>query len=412
MTFTRSDTDAQRLAQIVQALMRHSFDGMKIVDAELRTVFVSPSVENVLGYETRDLLGTNPLDYVHPEDLQRGTEFLQRIARDSGSGRITVRARHKDGTYRHVEVIVQDMREDPDVRGFIMNYRDVSERIEAERKLDQFRELYEKAFRNCPDSITITAAESGDIVEVNEGFERITGYTHDEVVGHSTLELGIWKDPERRRELLETLERDGRLRDFEIDIRIKDGSTRSCIVSCEKVEIGLRTCILAVTRDITDQKEAQTAFRELRATFDREQLEFVRKSVALNEIMHGIDEERRKFKNAIAKGVEETFRPLLRTLYEGRPLQPAEREALRSGLELVLGEHIEPFDSNLSRLTPRELDIVELLKKGRSSKQIAESLGLSPQTIHKHRQSIRRKLQIDHRELNLATYVRSQKRPR
>jgi RNA polymerase sigma factor (sigma-70 family) len=76
-------------------------------------------------------------------------------------------------------------------------------------------------------------------------------------------------------------------------------------------------------------------------------------------------------------------------------------------LNSVIKDDIDQFQNNLAKLTPRELDICELIQEGKTSKEIAESLGLSPETIHKHRQAIRRKLQIDHRGINLSSYLRS-----
>jgi RNA polymerase sigma factor (sigma-70 family) len=82
-------------------------------------------------------------------------------------------------------------------------------------------------------------------------------------------------------------------------------------------------------------------------------------------------------------------------------------ETLETRLNSVIKDDIDQFQNNLAKLTPRELDICELIQEGKTSKEIAESLGLSPETIHKHRQAIRRKLQIDHRGINLSSYLRS-----
>jgi PAS domain S-box-containing protein len=289
-----------------------------------------------------------------------------------------------------------------------MNYRDVTERIETEHRLAIYRERYEKAFRSCPDSITITAAGNGEILEVNEGFEQIVGYTHDEIVGKTTTELGIWKNNARRTALIEELTAHGHVREFPIDVVTREGDVRSCVVSAELLEIGKRACILAVTRDVTQQQEQEEKLRELSETLRREQVDFVRKNVALNEVLQHIEHEKQGYRHEIASNLDNLLRPMLRKLREQGSLERRDVDLLQRGLDDLTGQEIDQFKNNVSKLTPRELDILEMIRAGRSSKQIAEALDLSSQTVHKHRQSIRRKLQIDHREINLATYLRSQ----
>jgi DNA-binding NarL/FixJ family response regulator len=159
---------------------------------------------------------------------------------------------------------------------------------------------------------------------------------------------------------------------------------------------------------VTQQKEAEQKLRELSDTLRREQVDFVRKNVALNEVLQHIEREKQGYRHEIASNVDNLLRPMLRKLREQGRLDRRDVDLLQRSLDEVTGRDIDQFKNNISKLTPRELDILEMIRTGRSSKQIAEALDLSSQTVHKHRQSIRRKLQIDHREINLATYLRSQ----
>jgi PAS domain S-box-containing protein len=400
--------DTARLVRLVQALIRNSFDIIKVVDRDLKTIFVSSAVETVLGYSPRELLGTNPLDFVHPDDLEVARQEMSNIARTGEMIQKTLRARHRDGSWRYVEVIVRDLRDDADIGGFVMNYRDVTGRIETERHLDVYRERFEKAFRSCPDSITITSAVDGEILDVNEGFEKIIGYTHDEIVGKRTTDLGIWHDPSRRTALIEELHSKGHVREYPIDVVTREKDVRACVLSAELLEIGHKPCILAVTRDVTLQKEQEEKLRELSETLRREQVDFVRKNVALNEVLQHLEQKKELYRHEISSKLENLLRPMLRKLREQGRLERRDVDVLERGIKEAFGRDINEYKNNVSKLTPRELDILDMIRLGRSSKQIAEALDLSSQTVHKHRQSIRRKLQIDHREINLATYLRSQ----
>jgi PAS domain S-box-containing protein len=402
--------DAARVARLFSSLIQNAFDVIKVVDTSNRTIFSSPSVQQVLGYEPRELLGTNPLSFVHPEDTDQAVKALERVRQSAGLVRVgAIRARHKDGSWRTLEVTVQNLVSDEDVRGVVMNYRDVTDRLNVELELRRTHERCEKAFQNSPDSITISYLDTGEFVEANDGFERITGYSRDEVVGRTSLELGIWKDAQRRRELAEALTREGRVRDFPMDVVIKDGSARSCMVSAELIELDGRRCLLAVTRDMTDVRLVDERLRETTEKLRRDHVELVRKNIALNEVLEHLEAEKEQYRHELCASVENLVLPMLNRLREEKAIPVGEYNQLTQTLNAVTGLHIDQFKNNISKLTPRELDILEMIAAGRSSKQIAAGLNLSPQTVHKHRQSIRRKLQIDHREINLAAYLRSQK---
>jgi DNA-binding NarL/FixJ family response regulator len=227
-------------------------------------------------------------------------------------------------------------------------------------------------------------------------------------VGKRTTEVGIWQDPARRAELIEALQANGHVRDFAIDVVTRAGDVRACVVSAELLEIGQKPCILAVTRDVTLQNQREDKLRELEATLHREQVDFVRKNVALNEVLQHLEEKKELYRHEISSKLENLLRPMLRKLENQGRLDRRDVDVLERGLHDAFGHDINDYKNNINKLTPRELDILDMIRKGRSSKQIAEELDLSSQTVHKHRQSIRRKLQIDHREINLATYVRSQ----
>jgi PAS domain S-box-containing protein len=406
---TQESLDAARVALLFQALIKNAFDVVKVVDLQSKTLFVSPSVERVLGYQPRELIGTNPLDFVHPDDRDQALQALESVVQSGGSRNTgAIRARHKDGSWRTMEAVLQNLVDDVDVRGIVMNYRDITERYESEQQVRLLEERYEKAFRNSPDSITISDVETGRFIEVNEGFEHITGYRRSDIAGKTSFELGIWKDPEVRKHMAEVVRRDGRVRDMFIEVVVRGGAVRSCLVSAELIHLDGRPCFLAVTRDITDRVMADEKLRQTTDQLRQEHQELLRKNIALNEILEHIDDEKEQYRHEICTNIENLLRPTLRKLQQDGRLSRRDVEILVHGLDEVTGKHIDEYRNNVSKLTPRELDILDMIRTGRSSKQIADALGLSSQTVHKHRQSIRRKLQLDHREINLAAFLRSQ----
>lgn len=135
------------------------------------------------------------------------------------------------------------------------------ERKHVEQERMKSEEKFSKAFRESPLGITLTRARDQQYIEVNETFERVTGFRRDEVVGRTPFDLEIWLQPSERKALVENLLRDGSLRNIEHEFRTKSGEIRAGLSSAELIEIEGEPCILAVTNDVTERKRAEEHFR-------------------------------------------------------------------------------------------------------------------------------------------------------
>jgi PAS domain S-box-containing protein len=120
-----------------RALIQNALDIIMVTDADGTIGYLSPSVERTLGYRPEEMLGTNTGDYVHPDDLEKGFKELAEALAKPGVHPVAVetRVRHKDGTWRWLEGIANNLLEDPNVRGLVFNHRDVTGRKQAEREL-------------------------------------------------------------------------------------------------------------------------------------------------------------------------------------------------------------------------------------------------------------------------------------
>jgi DNA-binding NarL/FixJ family response regulator len=132
------------------------------------------------------------------------------------------------------------------------------------------------------------------------------------------------------------------------------------------------------------------------------------KAVALREILNTVQEEKRECQRAILSRIETTVLPLVRRAREGIA---AAVPKLLAQIEEHLGELDLPFADQLARrfarLTPSELRICQAIRRGMSSKEIAQADGITAETVETHRKSIRRKLNITNEHVNLATYLQS-----
>jgi PAS domain S-box-containing protein len=132
--------------------------------------------------------------------------------------------------------------------------------LTATEALRLSEEKFAKAFRISPDAILISSLVDGRILEANDSFFRITGYTRDEVIGHLTTELNVWRNPGDRAALLARLQANhGSVRDLEFEFQNRSGRRGTGSVSAHLIDIAGEQCLITISRDITAQKQASEA---------------------------------------------------------------------------------------------------------------------------------------------------------
>ncbi|WP_439026810.1 PAS domain S-box protein [Haloarchaeobius sp. DT45] len=177
----RAERERRRNRERYQALIEYSSDSVAILDVEGVFQYVSPAAEQILGYPPDDLLGDCSFDYVHPEDREKVVRSFDECVDDPAlRPSTTYRFEHGDGTWHVLESRATNRREDPAVRGLVVNTHDLTEQHEAERELRQERELFDAALDALPDTFYISHPD-GSAWRWNRSLQDLVGYTDQEM---------------------------------------------------------------------------------------------------------------------------------------------------------------------------------------------------------------------------------------
>lgn len=149
--------------------------------------------------------------------------------------------------------------------GWLSTHEDISERKRAEKALQESQEFLSIVFRSSPVAIAISVPEDGELIEVNEAWLKMLGYSHEEALASSATKLGVWLDEKSRKKFVNQIADKGAARGYETKFKTKGGRELDVMLSGETTDINGRQRLLAVSHDITNRKRTE---RELIAHRD------------------------------------------------------------------------------------------------------------------------------------------------
>ncbi len=227
--------------------------------------YLSNAIESIVGYPATEFIANHTRSYasvIHPDDRQLVEETTWTRLQEHRPYVIEYRLIHANGTVRWVYEKGQGVfTPNGEVRFLDGAIFDVTERKQAEQALRESEERFSKAFRTSPHPIGITEVATGRCIEVNDACLELFGFRREEVIGNTTLMLGIWPNLEDRVRVIERLKAGQPVRNMEFVLKIKSGALRYLLASADLAELNGTLCIVTVANDITDRKQAEEALR-------------------------------------------------------------------------------------------------------------------------------------------------------
>jgi PAS domain S-box-containing protein len=251
------ETQLRLLAENMPAMIIHVRQQRCLYANAQYAAFVGKTQKDIAGLHIRELIGESAYADISP--------YLERA--EAGE-RVVYRriAQRPDGKELAIEVsLVPERDEGGKVIGFIGLVQDITEQLQRETALRLSEDKLSKVFSASPLAIAITRLSDGRYLEVNEAWCRLHGWSHEEAIGKTSLELGTWHDPKQREAWRRSMLEKGRVSNLDVVFRVKDGTLREALLSSEPIELAGERCALVMTSDITERRQAERALNESEA---------------------------------------------------------------------------------------------------------------------------------------------------
>jgi PAS domain S-box-containing protein len=263
----RAEKDLMDSERRFRTLFEQAAVGVAEIDpVSGRFLHVNRRYCEIAGFSLDEMLNRDFQSITYPDDLQDDLNNMEMLlAGEINEFSMEKRYVRKDGEIVWVNLTVYPAwYSDEEPNRHIAIVEDITERKNAENALRTSEEKFFKAFHATPNAILITRASDGLILEINESFCGQTGYSRDEALGRTTVELNFWADPHDRRRYVAEVQEHGMVREMEAEFRTKSGTILDGIVSGDCFLLDDEQWLLTIIRDVTEWKKADAELRKYR----------------------------------------------------------------------------------------------------------------------------------------------------
>jgi PAS domain S-box-containing protein len=263
----------------LSSILQRTPDIIYRLDTEGRITFVNAAVRHY-GYDPSKMVGTYLLNYVHPDDRELAKHRLnERRTGDRSTEALEIRLLTSRGDERVAEYTAVPVQQEPvllvQAEGLYESgtgpehyigtqgvARDITDRKRAVDALKKSEEKYFKVFHAAPAGITLTSLDEARFLDVNEEFERIYGFSRDELIGRTAFDIGLWPDPGEREHIVNLLRKGEPVKELEVQGRRKNGEVRTVRYNGQLIDIGGIDYLISAVVDTTDQKRLESQLQQ------------------------------------------------------------------------------------------------------------------------------------------------------
>lgn len=306
----------------------------------------------------------------------------------------------KDGTLRYIETNATPVVKNGRIFCIVFVARNITRRKRMEESLLSERNFSQAIVESMP-GLFFVLDEQGKFLHWNDHLKIMAEYSDTEIRERLFTDI---RPESQRGAVMEHIQEIFRLGEFssESEIILKDGTRKIFWLHAKRMYYEGQACIVGTGMDITDQKRAENDLKRF-----AENLQDA--NIALRVLMQQRNEDQKDMEEKLQANVNDLIIPYLKKLKQA-DLEDRHKNHLQI-LEHNLREILSPFMKNLhaahADLTPREIQIMDLIKQGKNNKEIAAMLNASLKTVETHRNHIRKKLNLVNARVNLRSYLLS-----
>lgn len=373
-----------------------------------RIIFTNKAVEKTLGYSKDELKRMNCFKGVHPDDIHYLEKNFNALIQGKNIDNVKIRYRVKNGSYVDLSInAVPVCNLDDKVEEFTGVARDMTALKKIEKELRKSRSIAEAYMEATTDAAVLTDL-AGIIIDVNNEFARRFSKDKKELIGSQVYDLFSDKVGARRSEWRKKVIASGRPYRFQDE---RDGKWNDATMHPLFNEEGDISFLAVFTHDITEFKKIEKKLTEARNELEKKVLkrtaELEEVNTALRVLVKSGDADVRELEERILFNMNELILPNLEELkkFSSNNNQIELVEIITKNLNQITSQFVTGVEGRYLKLTPSEMKVANLVKQGKTNKEIAELYHLSSRTVESHRDSIRRKIGIKNKKVNLRSYL-------
>lgn len=377
-------------------------EGIYQVDGSGKLVFVNKAYARIVGYEKEDLVGKHFHIVVPETKIQDSNNVMETVI----SGKLykgEVKAVHKLGHEVPVHVSIVPMEKLGEIVGFTGIMEDITERKRAEEALRESEEKA-RALLNATSDMAILMDTEGIMLAINTAGAENLGRTVDELVGTCVYDYFPPDLLKSRKTAIEKVIKTGE------PLRHED-ENNGVILDQHLYPMfdakGHVNGVAVFLVDMTERVQIENELRNHKRQLEQKTIDLEEVNTALKVLLKKREEDKTVLEEKVLFSVKDLIVPYLEKLKTG--VMDQRQKIYLDIMESNLNDIVSPFmtfrSTRFYKLTPTEIHVANLVKQGKTTKEIAGMLNLSTSTIDSHRDSIRRKLGISNKKINLRTYL-------
>lgn len=407
-----------------RAIFETTGNATMIIEEDMTISMVNAEFEKESGFSKGEIegkmLGT---EFLHEEDLEQLKFFHNQRRIDPGSvpRNYETRVRDRSGRVRNIFVTVDLI---PGTKRSVASLMDITERKSAEEGLRESERFLANVINFLPDATFVIDGE-GKVIAWNRAIEEMAGISASEMLGKGNYQYAIPFYGERRPILIDhAMKSDSPDEGTYVESERRDpvyvaeaympalrggGVYLQGTASVLRDSAGNVIGAIESIRDITERRRLEETLRHREVDLEVKSGHLEEVNTALRVLLKHREEDKRELEDKILSNVKKLVVPYLEKLRKSRlsDEQVSYVDILHDHLQDILSPFLRNLGTRHLNLTPKEIQVASLIREGRTSKEIAEVIGVSTRAVDFHRDNIRVKLGIKNKKANLRSYLLS-----